>query len=369
VVILLISLIPGIALAGSVANLSESDDTSVGPSVAASNGHVHAVWAEATPDDLFYSHSSDSGNTWGRKQLTTMEGGAAYSPAIAANGSNVHVAFTYLGAPTGTAIWYMRSTNYGMTWSSPRLMAADVDYYTQADIAVDGPNVHITWHTGASEADIYTVGSRNSGKTWSLVRNLTNNTRYELSPTVEVIGTGKDAVVLVVWYSYNEDVHFRRSTNNGKSWSKTRRVAKTKGQSYAPDVAAGGGRVYVTWADQTKTPGVGEIFFASSEDGGATWQRWKRLSATVDPSYPPTVSASGNMVDVAWAEGGSSQEVYIRRSRDSGNSWTAMKRVSPRPFDSSRPDLATANGKTHVVWEDDTFGEFHTEVYYRRFGG
>lgn len=368
IAVLLVSLIPGVALAGSVTNLSNTDGESEGPAVAASGKHVHAVWADDNDDhnwELVYAHSSNRGKTWDSRQLTSLAAGSVYKPAIASYGSYVHVTFTVIADHPGTGIWYTRSTNYGKTWSSPRLVADGLDYHVQSDIAVDGPNVHITWNSGAWESDIYTVRSRNSGKTWGPIRNLTNNTSTETGPRVEVIGTGADAVVVVVWEGDDDDIRYRRSTNNGKTWSKSKRIAKTHGQSYAPDIAASGGRVYVAWVDQTLTPGVGEIYFKLSDDGGVTWRGWKRLSSTVGPSYPPKIGAGGSMVDVAWAEGGATTEVFISRSSDSGNSWTDMKRITVKPFDSHHPDLATAGGRAHVVWEDEIHGSYHTEAYYR----
>ena len=116
--------------------------------------------------------------------------------------------------------------------------------------------------------------------------------------------------------------------------------------------AAAAGALLPAAAAPPAAAGVdGEIFYARSTDGGATWAGFANLSADADESEAPRVAAEGGAVHVVWKEGDDGEVVY-RRSADSGATFTAEANLTQTPGDSAEPDLVVAGAAVHVPWAE-----------------
>jgi len=59
-------------------------------------------------------------------------------------------------------------------------------------------------------------------------------------------------------------------------------------------------------------------------------------------------------------------DIYYRKSTDGGASWSTSQNISSSTGDSMYPAIAAdPSGNVHVVWHDDTPG--NREIYYRRY--
>ncbi|MCS6825995.1 MAG: hypothetical protein NZ553_05195 [Caldilinea sp.] len=75
------------------------------------------------------------------------------------------------------------------------------------------------------------------------------------------------------------------------------------GISEAPDVAAFGSKVYVAWRDTRETPLATltyAVYFASSDDGGATWSANRRISSPSWDGYIDYVNVAAGPDEVVW---------------------------------------------------------------------
>jgi len=370
-----VAMLGGSAVAGTgVVNLSDNATASFSSSVAASGRHVHVVWSDGTftaelfDNELMYAHSGDGGLTWVTTYLTALDEGIAIAPAVAVSGSSVHVVFSVRGSSQG-GLWYMHSDDSGSAWTEPALLVplATCCAIGLPEIAADGPNVHIVWDEwdwdDHSLREIFTIRSANNGRTWYRVRQLTNNSVREYSEKVTVMGTGDDAVVIVVFSRNGKAIVARRSIDNGRTWLGVQRVRNFTGMHSGADLFGHDGTVYVAWSDERRTPGSTECYLMKSEDSGVTWLPIQRLTRTAALSTAPQVTATGDEVFVVWTETWGPKEVYFRKSPDAAETWLDAGRISTVPNASGDGDIASAGGKAHIVWEDS---ETFIDIYYRR---
>lgn len=121
--------------------------------------------------------------------------------------------------------------------------------------------------------------------------------------------------------------------------------------------AAGAGALLSAVAAPPARAGVdGEILYAHSTDGGATWAGRANLSADADKSETSHVAAEAGAVHVVWKEGDDGEVVY-RRSLDSGSTFAAEANITGTPGDSAEPDVSIDGPAVHVPWAEAIGGD------------
>src|SRR4030042_1323386 len=123
------------------------------------------------------------------------------------------------------------------------------------------------------------------------------------------------------------EIYYRKSLNEGATWSTTQRLTWTAGDSLAPRIAIdSNGAIHVVWYDYT--PGDPEIYYTKSEDSGSTWRAARRLTWTSGYSRVPAMAAqSAKDLHLLWSNDASgNEEIYYRKSADGGETRSAHKR-------------------------------------------
>ena len=116
------------------------------------------------------------------------------------------------------------------------------------------------------------------------------------------------------------DIYFNRSTDGGATFSDTPiNLSNNSGRSVDPKIAISGNNVYVIWRDNV-APESFDILFKRSTDNGATFSDTPiNLSNNPGSSDSPQIAVSGNNVYVVWADGATGNgDIYFRRSTDDG---------------------------------------------------
>jgi hypothetical protein len=154
-----------------------------------------------------------------------------------------------------------------------------------------------------------------------------NETRLTYSPgnstTPEVAGWGSN--VYVVWSddrNGNYEIYFKKSPDNGLSWTNDTRLTVTSFDNYDPHIAVDQNFIHVVWYGNIS------CYYINSTDYGNTWGTitmwdWTSYPACFpdDPLFSPDVTVSGNNVYiVAYAFG--VEDIIFKRSTDNGNSWS-----------------------------------------------
>jgi hypothetical protein len=266
---------------------------SIYPTIAVdSSDNLHLVWRDDTGgnNEIYYKKSTDGGVTWTTSQRLTWTSGISWDPAIAISPSgNLHVVW-YDGTGGNNEIYYKKSTNGGAKWSASQRLTWTSGYSEYPAVLVDSSgNVHVVWQAHIPvNSEIYYKRSTDGGATWTPSQRLTWNSYYSGSPAIAVDSSGN---LHVVWYdsaTTNFEIHYRKSTDGGTTWTPSQRLTWTPGYSENPAIAVdSSGNLHVVWDDDT--PGNYEIYYKRSTDGGATWTPSQRLTNTSGVSWYPAI--------------------------------------------------------------------------------
>jgi hypothetical protein len=264
------------------------------------SGSVYVAWAKysgyASNNAILFSRSTDHGQTFSRP-IRVTPGLAQEQFADLAVGPDGAVYLTfraYAGPrPASNAVWLVKSTDGGVTWTKPSLVAPITPFdstqfggddcgdgpfacatgltYSRfgslSAVAADAAGVHVVWsaENAAGQAKIYVRNSPDGVGWTSPAATLDSVPRgHQYMPDV----ASADGVIRVVFYDSRADAAYSPSLPPG-------------------DTAAG-----------TNSGGAVDTFVASSSNGGSTWNETK--VSTVSSNY--NWETHGSRRDPFWGD-------------------------------------------------------------------
>jgi len=354
-------------------NLSNNAGFSSQQQVVVSGNNVYVVWRDDTSgnSDVLFKRSTDGGKTFGSTKNLSNNAGESRSPQIAASGNNVYVVWVDRTSGNSADILFKRSTDGGKTFGSTKNLSNNAGFSSQAEIAASGNNVYVVWvdsGPGNFNVDVFFKRSTDRGDDFDRTKNLSNNAGGSFRPHVAAYGNN----VYVVWEDNtpgNFDVFFKRSTDRGDDFDRTKNLSNNAGTSAeveegtGPLIAVSGNNVYVAWEDNTPGNfGVNfDILFKRSTDGGKTFGSTKNLSNNASFSLQSEIAASGNNVYVVWAD---NSDILFKRSTDGGKTFGSTKNLSNNAGNSRSPQIAASGNNVYVVWSDRTPDNF--DILFKR---
>jgi len=355
-----------------------------------------------------FGYSFDGGNTWHDTLFSGTPYAWDSDPGITVDDSGYFYAVVLSLPPDGSTsgIFVFKSTTGGSSWEGPYTV---VDAHTSAfedkelitaDNVVNSPyrgNLYVVW----TRFGDYTNGginisrSTDRGLTWSSPLRLSTLTTGVQWPVVTV---GDSGIVYVAWLNYgNGRLELVKSLDGGTTFSLPSTISLINGGwcyinpsllviSY-PAIAADAnpnsrffGNLYVVYTDTTDSNGM-DIFFRRSTDRGVTWSDPERINddpegLVVDQFHPWIDIDQNGVITVVFYDRRNDtanlfMDVYITRSFDGGLTWTPNERVTSV---SSNPGalksgligeyigLDTWRGKPFIVWTDTREGS--QDVYF-----
>ena len=150
--------------------------------------------------------------------------------------------------------------------------------------------------------DIFFTKSADGGNSFGKIINLSNNRGNSNIPQISAVG----ANVYVVWlddFSGNQDIFFTKSTDGGNSFGKIINLSSknnentnnTTHSSFNPQLAVSGNNVYVVWQEDDAITGNQDIFFKKSTDNGNSFGPVNNLSRTDGDSLAPQIALSSGI--------------------------------------------------------------------------
>ena len=229
--------------------------------------------------------------------------------------------------------------------------------FVDAPVAAIGEKVYVTWATNKSgNWEVVFRASNDSGRTFGEKINLSNSPNADsFDPSVSANGENIVSISLHDSRSGSVDTYVTTSTDGGKTFGPLVKINGTGTKAQKPLIippenqspltageaqentliAASDNNVYVVSWD--KKSGNWEVFFAASNDNGATFRDTINLSNTPDAkSDRAWLTKEGNNVYVSWWEttGGNTtstggvQEPVLRVSNDNGATFGPTLRLA-----------------------------------------
>ncbi len=330
-------------------------------------GYIHSNGGQGV------SYSSNQGATWTPVLVAPSPGGFGSlldknhmwidnSPTSPYSGY-LYDAWTNFGGSNDANIEINRSSDQGLTWSTPVNISSAINAgsHNQGVNLQTGPNgeVYAIWaiYDGwpTDESAIGMAKSLNGGATWQTATRIINNIRGIRtsgisktmrvnsfpSMTVDISNSGNRGTLYVTWANIGTpgintgsdiDVYLSKSTDQGLTWSTPTKVnqdAPGAGkQHYFPWVAcdpANGNLSIVYYDDRNVPSNQCEVYVSNSTDGGASWEDVKVSDVSFTPQSIPgladnyfgdylAINANNRWVYPAWTD---------------NRSGTAMTYVSP----------------------------------------
>jgi len=338
--------------------------------IASDGDLVHVVWEDERDGnwELYYKRSTDGGVSWGADTRLTNNLSDSEYPSITVSGAVVHIVWQD-DRDGDTEIYYKRSTDGCLSWGPDTRLTNATDKSYIPSVGVSDSVVSVVWYDYRDgNPEIYYKRSTNGGLNWSTDKRLTNDSADSYFPSVAVNGS----TVSVVWsdkrdmeYVQNKEIYYKRSSDGGISWGADTRLKNSAGWSDYPCVTASGAFVHAVWQDWRS--GLGQVYYKRSADGGINWDAEIPLTYSTYESAYASVFSSDSVVHVVWMN---YSDIHYKRSTDGGLSWGQYARLTNYlnlvcPSITASPSVSVSDSVVHVVWCDRSDAPNY-EIYYKR---
>lgn len=214
--------------------------------------------------NLSVGHSTDNGGSWQGTPVAATGMVVDRPWLVGGPEGTIHVSYQDLQCCMPSAIWYTKSTDYGMTFQPTSVVAgagAEGAFTWQGNLVVseDGADLYLAYTRRAGAAllggldeqgpeKLFVAASHDAGATWTsnLVTAMPNPMSY-LYPSLSLDRTGKLHVVFSSMTAKDRPIWYSSSTDEAQTWTKP--VPLTRGDAgYSPWIVTDPkGNAAVTW--------------------------------------------------------------------------------------------------------------------------
>lgn len=344
--------------------LTNNAGFSLNSSIDTDNNNLHIIWQDYrnANSEIYYKNSMNNGISFSPDLRLTNNAGQSALPEVAVSGSSVHVVWEE--DTTGNyEIFYMRSTDNGATWGSVIRLTNANGISGYAHVSASGSTVHVLWRDLRDGSfDLFYKRSTDNGATWSADLSLVPHSGGALASSSAITTTGSN--VYLAWSdtrdSNNYEIYFKRSTNGGVSWQADTRLTVTAPVSERPTIGALGDNINLVWTEQTN------LTYKRSTNGGTSWSNDTVLAASVLGASNPSIYLSGTHLHLAYTHNPPNTEVFYNHSTNGGVSWASNLQLSSSLSSTHDVHVTAYGSAVHLVWWDTRHGGSNSEIYYKR---
>jgi hypothetical protein len=327
--------------------------------------------------EVYFIRSTDAGVTWSAEMLISpFDSTTSWASQIASRGDTVHVVYADYRYVGECVIYYRRSIDGGVTWQAETLLSPWWRNGGGPGIVLgNSDDVYVVWDDFETSPHLLMfTKSLDGGTTW-LPYSVVDSSGYS-SPFGFIYN--QQCLHLVSWRSLGIigcEVDYRRSTDYGVTWSDFAIISPydSAGSQWPATYGDALGNLYVTWFDYKYSPypWTGDIFFCRSTDNGLSWLPYQQLT-DLHHAVGSDICVSGDFLYVVWEDdrwgADTSFEICFRMSTDRGETWLPEERLTNAPKNSNHPQIAVSKERLHVIWKDHRDGPYpsYSELYYKR---
>jgi len=278
-------------------NISNSAASSEKPTIITFGTNILVTWYDFSSgnNEILFSKSTDGGATWSSPVNLSNDATSSEGPSITIGGTNILI--TWFNNDVGNSeILFSKSTDGGTTWSSPFSISNTESQSTQPTIITFGTDILITWteHIVDSQEVVFSK-STDGGVTWSSPFSISNTVSQSTQPAIITFGTD----ILITWTEfivYSQEVVFSKSTDGGVTWSSPVNLSQTPAVqtiSGSSSIATDGTDILVAFQENSKF--FKDIMVVKSTDGGVTWSSPNSIAyaGSGDSVFSPTILTDG----------------------------------------------------------------------------
>jgi hypothetical protein len=311
-----------------------------------------------------------SGATWSAPVDLSGAGANAFDPQVTVDELGNLTAVWSRFDGSDNIVQASRSTDRGVTWSTPVNLSASGQSAGDAQITVDAVgNLTVVWARGDFDAIVQASRSTDRGVTWSTPVNL-SAAGGSSRPQVTVDGLGNPTAVWSRFDGSRTIIQASSSSDGGVTWSTPANLSVAGQNAFRAQVTVDelGNRIAVWYRLD-----VGFIAQASrSTDGGVTWSTPVNLSVAGSSAFNPqvTVDGSGNFIAVWYRLEGMHNIVQSSRSTDRGVTWSTPVNLSETGGGAINPQIAADRlGNLTAVWYRSNGAHFIVQASNSSDGG
>ena len=279
-----------------------------------SSGNPFVAWTGVNPAlntlGILVSRSTDHGVTFSAPVVASGTSRDAENPEVAID-KDGNIVITYIDfATSGSPVFSVRSTNGGVTFSSPSRVSKQGETIGNPPfIAVDSTGAaYVIYQDNSQSIAAIKLAIAPDGQTFGAPKVVSNSQVNAFAPQISI---DKNDAVYVTFYdrfaltgsTFNREVVLIKSTDKGNTFGQHINVSENTGQSTFPSLIVGDqGRVNIAWEDTTEDA-QRDVLVARSTDGGATFAPPINLSSNGGRSFGAFggIDANGNLF-VGWTD-------------------------------------------------------------------
>jgi len=322
--------------------------------------NVYVIWQTSLSGtaEVFLTRSSDGGTSFEKPIMISDTSKLAAFPQISVSDNHVYSTWLEKSDNNSTNIVFTKSVDKASSFGTPLYLTHNTGNAGIPKIVADGNQVYLTWEDNSNgNFEIYLSKSDDYGASFHTPVDISNNVGQSGTPQIVI---SKDNVY-AVWMdnvSGNYDILFTKSTDGGKSFGTPVDLSNLHSDSGYPRFAVSGNNVYVTWT-QTISRQNYDIFFAKSTNNGETFDKPVNLSNNFGGSGWPQILADGNIY-VSWVDSTPGRfDIFITKSSDGGVTFENPTNISTSKNESYDNKMVALNNAVYMVWQEGQRGN-HT---------
>jgi len=350
----------GIGDACDNSNLAPCEPVQLNQSMSGINAYDMAVDNDENPhivyitssSGTFYIHSLDGGQNWSIPlQIDNIYQDRCKASIVVDDSNYIHIVWEENRVTTTTEVYYIKSVDHGVSFSSPVLLSVSDSYYSgYPAIVCYGQGIHVAWRDSYIGNNIYYKRSTNGGSSWSGSTQLCN-VSGEIGMECPAMLADANGVHIAFIDDEDDAIYIRKSADWGSSWSGTITVdninSSFRNAYLASDPSTN--NIYISWhmRHAVKANEYG-LYFRTSIDGGNSFLVTQEfISGYPDPThiYHSITSDSGNFF-YAYSEP-NSFNIKLKRSSDAGQTWSDNLIPGMSGF---HLEAITYNDYVHLLW-------------------